>query len=559
MEAPLENVTQVNVEPELVPARMVNEFAYCPRLFYLEWVDSQFVDNDYTADGTYKHRAMDVETGAAPLPEDGKLKEARSLLLSSTKLGLVARIDLVEGNGDEVHPVDLKRGRPAPTPERAWEPDRVQVCIAGLLLREAGYNCNSGYLSYAATRERVEVIFEEKLITRTLELLGDLRQVALNAQAPPPLIASPKCPRCSMVGICLPDEKNALSERSQRPIRKLLPSDPASAPLYVVQQGAKIGLSSGRVTVECEGKETVSVRAIDVSQICIYGNIQISSQAIREMMARQVPICWFSYGGWFAGIAEGLPSKNIELRARQVARAHTGSSEIAGSIVRGKIRNCRTLLRRNSRTDVANTIESLARIEASIANDCPIESLLGYEGAAARLYFESFPAMIRPDLGLPGGPFCFESRNRRPPLDAVNCLLSYVYALLVKELTVTSLAVGFDPYLGFYHRPRFGRPALALDLAEEFRPLVGDSVVIQLINNGEVHPSHFIVRAGGVALTPAGRRAVLSAFERRLKKEIRHPIFGYSVTYRRLFEVQARLLGATLLGEIPAYTAFTTR
>jgi CRISPR-associated protein Cas1 len=134
-----------------------------------------------------------------------------------------------------------------------------------------------------------------------------------------------------------------------------------------------------------------------------------------------------------------------------------------------------------------------------------------------------------------------------------------VYALLVKELTVTSLAVGFDPYLGFYHRPRFGRPALALDLAEEFRPLVGDSVVIQLINNGEVHPSHFIVRAGGVALTPAGRRAVLSAFERRLKKEIRHPIFGYSVTYRRLFEVQARLLGATLLGEIPAYTAFTTR
>ncbi len=555
----METNARGHVEPDLVPARMVNEYAYCPRLFYLEWVDAQFVGNDYTADGSYKHRAMDVESGAAPLPNDGNLKEARSLQLSSTNLGLVAKIDLVEGDGHEVHPVDLKRGRPAPTQERSWEPDRVQLCIAGLLLREAGYSCGSGFLSYAATRERVEVIFNDKLIARTLQLVEELRQVAATNQAPPPLVASPKCPRCSMVGICLPDETNALSERSQATVRRLLPSDPAAAPLYVVQQGARIGFSSGRVTVECEGKETVSTRAIDISQVCIFGNIQISSQAIREMMAREVPVCWFSYGGWFAGIAQGLPSKHVELRTRQVARAHIGAADIASSIVKGKIKNCRTLLRRNSRNDVAPKVDSLAKIEGSITDECTVESLLGYEGAAARIYFESFPSMIRPELGLPGGPFRFESRNRRPPLDAVNCLLSYVYALLVKELTVVTLAVGFDPYLGFYHRPRFGRPALALDLAEEFRPLVGDSVVIQLINNGEVRPSHFIVRAGGVALTPDGRRAVLSAFERRLKKEIRHPIFGYSVTYRRLFEVQARLLGATLLGEIPAYTAFTTR
>jgi CRISPR-associated protein Cas1 len=546
-------------ELDLVPARMVNEFSYCPRLFYLEWVNAQFVDSDETVDGRYRHRVVDREQGAAPLPDDGDLKAARSLMLSSSDLGLVARIDLVEGDRDEVHPVDVKRGKPAPLPERAWEPERVQLCVAGLLLRDAGYICNSGYLSFAATRERVEVVFDDTLIARTREIVEELRVVAMASSAPPPLIASRKCPRCSMVGICLPDETNSLSARSGLPVRRLLPSDPAAAPLYVTEQGSRVGYRSGRITVEHDGAELASVRAIDVSQLSLYGNAQVSSQAIREMMARDIPVCWFSYGGWFAGIAEGLPSKNVELRIRQVSRAHVGSPEIAAEIVRGKIHNSRTLLRRNARSDVASALESLASIEASVAPEAELSSLLGLEGAAARIYFESFPTMIRADLGLPGGPFRFESRNRRPPLDAVNCLLSYVYSLLVKELTVTTLVVGFDPYLGFYHRPRFGRPALALDLAEEFRPLIGESVVVNLINNQEIHGSQFTVRAGGVSLTAEGRKAVLAAYERRLRAEIRHPIFGYTVSYRRLLEVQTRLLGATLLGEVPSYRAFTTR
>lgn len=546
-------------ELEMVPARMVNEFSYCPRLFYLEWVNSQFVDSDETVDGRYQHRVVDVESGAAPLPDDGEFKVARSLQLSSTNLGLVARIDMVEGSTGSVHPVDFKRGKPAPLPERAWEPDRVQLCVAGLLLREAGYVCESGYLSFISTRERVEVIFDEELISRTKEIVERIRLTARDRNAPPPLVASPKCPKCSMVGICLPDETNALSSRSTLPARRLLPSDPAASPLYVTEQGSKIGFRTGRVTVDSDGSHIASVRAIDVSQVSIYGNVQISSQAIREMMSREIPVCWFSYGGWFSGITNGLPSKNVELRIRQVARAHLGSSEIAAAIVKGKIRNSRTLLRRNSRGDVASALESMASIESSVDPQADLSSLLGWEGSAARLYFGSFPSMIREDLRLPGGPFRFENRNRRPPLDAVNCLLSYVYSLLVKELTVTALAVGFDPYIGFYHRPRFGRPALALDLAEEFRPLIGDSVVINLINNGEIHPSQFSVRAGGVLLSPEGRKAVLAGYERRLATEVRHPIFGYSVSYRRLLEVQTRLLGATLLGEVPTYSSFTTR
>uniref|UniRef100_UPI001AA06942 CRISPR-associated endonuclease Cas1 n=1 Tax=Rhabdothermincola sediminis TaxID=2751370 RepID=UPI001AA06942 len=185
--------------------------------------------------------------------------------------------------------------------------------------------------------------------------------------------------------------------------------------------------------------------------------------------------------------------------------------------------------------------------------------LLGVEGAAARTYFGSFAAMLRDELASVGAPFAFSNRNRRPPLDPVNCLLSYLYGLLVKELTVTLFTVGFDPYLGFFHRPRFGRPALALDLAEEFRPLIAESVTINLINNGEIRKTDFVVRAGGVSLTATGRRKVLAAYERRLDQRIRHPVFGYKVSYRRVLEVQSRLLAAHLTGEVPEYTGFMTR
>lgn len=150
-------------------------------------------------------------------------------------------------------------------------------------------------------------------------------------------------------------------------------------------------------------------------------------------------------------------------------------------------------------------------------------------------------------------------RNRRPPTDAVNCLLSFCYGLLTKELMAACLVVGFDPYIGLYHRPRFGRPALVLDLAEEFRPLLADSVAITLINNREVSSSDFMVRAGAVTLTPQGRKTVIRAWERRMSTQLRHPRFGYTISYRRAVELQARILAACLIGELPQYEPLVTR
>lgn len=545
--------------PDLVPARMVNEYAYCPRLFFLEWVQARWADNLDTVEGSDAHRRVDRPAGKVPLPDEDELTRARSVQLSSTELGLVAKVDVVEGEGGLVRPVDAKHGKPPDIPEQAWEPERVQLCVQGLLLREEGFTCYEGDIYYTDARQRVTVSFTEELVSRTLQLVRELRETAAEDTPPAPLVASPKCPRCSLVGICLPDETNALAARSEQPARRLVPRDPASRPLYVTEQGAYVRKKGGRVEVHKDHEVLDSIRLLDVSQVCLFGNAQVSTQLLRELFAREVPILWFSYGGWFQGMASGLPSKHVELRRRQVALAHQGGLAVAQRLIEGKIRNTRTLLRRNSREPVSEVLRSLRDLARQAKAAPTLSSLLGIEGTAARLYFSSFLGMLNQGDRLPGLAFTFEGRNRRPPPDPINCLLSYAYMLLTKDLTAVTFAVGFDPYLGFYHRPKFGRPALALDLAEEFRPLVSESLVINLINNGEIDASDFVTRAGGVMLTAEGRRTVLRAYERRMDTEIRHPKFGYRATYRRTLEIQTRLLGAHVLGEVPEYAAFTTR
>jgi len=552
--------------PELVPARMVNEFAYCPRLFFLEWVQARFVDNPDTVDGRYQHRVVDAEAGRAPGPaEAAGLKGARSLMISAPVLGLIGRLDLLEGHDGVVTPVDYKRGSPAP--DGVWEPERRQLAVQALMLREAGYQVDRGVIYFVESRERVDVELTDQLLLATLASVEALRHVASNDQAPPPLVDSPKCPRCSLVGLCLPDEHNLLQARSARPPRRLVPTAQAARPLYVTEAGSTVSVRSERLEIlgrpqrepgSAPPRKT-SVRLLDVSQVSVFGNVQISTQALRQCFVREIPVLYFSGGGWLEGVAEGLPSKHVQLRIKQVAAAGHGGLPAAQRMVRGKIRNCRVLLRRNARTDVTAAVAGLLELSERAAATDSVSSLLGVEGAAARAYFQHFSTMLRPEQSLPGLLFTFEGRNRRPPKDAVNCLLSFCYALLVKDLVATCLAVGLDPYLGVYHRPRFGRPALALDLAEEFRPLLADSVAVNVINNGEVRASFFVVRAGGVALTADGRKAVIAAYERRMDVEVTHPVYGYRITYRRVLEVQARVLAAWMLGELPDYAAFTTR
>ena len=561
-------------EQQLVPARMLNEYTYCPRLAYLEWVEGEFADNFYTEEGRYRHRRVDRGEGQMPFSEeweesDRKL-QIRSVMMSAANEGIIARIDMVEVREGTAAPIDYKRGRKPDIPGGAWEPERVQVGAQGLILRENGWNVEGGWLYYVESRERVWIPLDTQLEARVREVRSGLLEVAARAERPAPLDNSPKCDACSLAGICLPDEVNLLgrelepypppeptAKEPEPTLRRLLPARDDALPLYIQTQGMYLGLSGEVLQIRKKQEVVEEVRMADVSQVNLLGNIQVSTQTVRELCSRGIPLCYYSMGGWFFGITAGMMHKNVFLRQRQYASAADPRKcvEIARSIVSSKILNCRTLLRRNHpelpREDRVQ-FKRLAR-EASTADS--LESLLGIEGLAGRLYFSHFAGMLKQG----GLAFDFNGRNRRPPRDPVNALLSYAYSLLTKEWTVVLQAVGWDPYMGWYHQPRYGRPSLALDLMEEFRPVIADSCVIWALNNGVVTPTDFERAANAVTLTSAGRKKFLEAYERRLDELVTHPLFGYRVSYRRLLEVQARLVARFLEGEIARFPTFRIR
>jgi len=554
---------------KLIPARMLAEFAYCPRLCYIEWIESEFVDNEYTVDGRFQHRRVDEGEGAC-MALEGELEAVsiRSLSLTGENVGISCTIDLLEGDGRMVTPIEYKRGAAPNIPEGAYEPDRIQLCAQGLVLRENGFQCEGGFIYFVRSKKRIPVAFEKALVQRTKDLISNLRKVAEKGQIPPPLEDSPKCNRCSLAGICLPDEVNLLKnmEAGAEPkvgiLRRLIPARDDALPIYVVGRGHIIRKKGDRIEIWSKDPESgrdvlvSEARQREISQVNVYGGVEITTPAFVDLMQRGVPILHFTHGGWFQGISVGHTHKNVELRIKQSALAsdRKRSLLIARSLVHGKIRNCRTQVRRNDRDPDQKTLDLLDRLSRDAKKASSIEKLLGVEGAAAEAYFSRFDYMLKGGHG-----FSFQKRNKRPPLDPVNAVLSYLYGILAKELFAALLAVGFDPYLGFYHQPRYGRPALALDMMEEFRPIIADSTAIALFNKGELADKDFAKTGVGISLKSGAKRTVVAGYERRIQTEIVHPKFGYKVSYRRVLEVQARLLARVINGEIKEYPAFVTR
>lgn len=564
--------------PELIPARMLNEFTYCPRLCYIEWVQGEFLDSADTVDGRFQHRRIDRSSDE--VAEASETFHARSVNLSGA--GITCRIDLLESDGDRAIPVDYKRGVAPDIPEGAYEPERVQLCAQCLVLRENGFVCDEGIIYFVKSKRRVPVQFDDALVNRTEELISELRVVASQGDMPPPLEHSPKCFRCSLAGICLPDEitllkemeadddkvhgvEGAFSDYDKKPgdrpaktgVRRLLPSRDDSIPVYVTGHGNTVRKREDRLQIYSKENKLSEVKLREISQLSLYGGVEITTPAMVELMQRGIPVIHFTHGGWFQGICLGTTHKNVELRMRQFEYAMNPQKaiKIARKIVAGKIKNCRTLLRRNDPDPSKDSLDLMAKLSREAEKARSSASLLGIEGAAAEAYFSRFENMLKAEkIG-----FSFRNRNKRPPKDPVNAVLSYLYGILAKELFVILLAVGFDPYLGFYHRPRYGRPALALDMMEEFRPLIADSAAITLFNNGEVTKRDFIKTGLGISLTAKGKKSVIEGYERRIKTEITHPIFSYKVSYRRILEVQARLLARVISGEIKEYPSFCTR
>jgi len=573
--------------PDYLPARMVNEFVYCPRLFHYEWVDGVFRDSADTVEGRFQHQRVDKAT-AMPRPEDATEEiHSRSVTVSSERLRVIATIDLVEGAEGVVTPVDYKHGRPreSDTGIQLWPADRVQLAIQGLALRENGYRCDEGIVYYAATRQRVRVAFDDALMRETEDTIGRAWALAAGGDIPAPLADSPKCPGCSLVGICLPDETNSLiaapgegpvqlalfaevglslRKPVAREVRQLVTPRHELRPLYLNTQGVRVGKSGEVLQVRDKEQLVQEVRVGEICQVNLMGNIQLTTQAIQTLCEAGVPVCFFSQGGWFYGITTGLNAKNVFVRQKQfrLADQEWFARALARKLVAAKIRNQRVMLQRNHVEPDPAMLLRLKQMAEHAERAESLEELLGIEGIAARLYFGGLPGMIKRDeVGGRQDQFSFDfaGRNRRPPRDPVNALLSLAYSLLVKDLTIACYAVGFDPYMGFYHQPRFGRPALALDLMEPFRPLVADSAVLTAINTRMVTPKDFMQAGPAVSLTPSGRKAFYRAFELRMDTLVTHPLFEYRVSYRRLLEIQVRLLARVLEGEIGEYPVFVTR
>lgn len=603
----------------LVSARIVNEHVYCPRLAWLEWEAKAFTDNLETVEGRDLHRRVDEEQGTTPEategvvpveppPAGGAPRDPRSgppsasgvdpldelfpnpsagppssddlavppesrpptlrpappdrsrtvtaLALSSPRLGLTAKLDRVDFRDGEAIPVETKRGKPRRGGPVVWDPERAQLTAQALLLREQGYVVPHAEVFFAESRSRHEVALPEDADGWIAGLVAEVRANAARSTPPPPLVDSPKCPRCALVGVCLPDEVNLLRDRTQEKPRRLVARDDPRSPLYVLTPGAFLRQKGGRLELEHQGEKVASRRLLDVAHLAVFGNVTISSGAVRACMEQDTPILWFTFGGWFSGYAVPHGGSWVARRMAQTVLAlDHARGPVAAAMIAGKLRNQRTLLRRLGGDGQRGTAAQLTELARTAEDEHDPVALLGLEGTGARIYFEGFPSLLKRH----GDDFSFEGRNRRPPTDPVNAMLSFAYALLVRDTTVACLAAGLDPQVGLLHRPRHGRPSLALDLAEEFRPLIGDSTVITAINNGEVRPRDFVRRGGAVALTEAGRKRVIAAYERRVSVTVDHPLYGYRVSYRRAMELQARHLAAVIDGDLEAYRAMTTR
>ncbi|BAY60450.1 CRISPR-associated Cas1 family protein [Calothrix brevissima NIES-22] len=325
--------------------------------------------------------------------------------------------------------------------------------------------------------------------------------------------------------------------------------------VYITQEDAFIGKVDERLNVKFEKKTILDVPLLKIDGVVVLGRATVSPAVISELLERHIPLTFLTHTGGYLGRLEPEVTKNIFVRKAQwqAAGESTQAIHLVQGFVRGKLKNYRQILLRRQResTDL-DLSKNITRIEQAIApidTTHKINSLRGLEGAGSAAYFGCFSELIRvPE-------FDFNGRVRRPPTDPVNSLLSFGYALLRHDVQGAINIVGFDPYLGYLHCERYGRPSLALDLMEEFRPLVVDTVVLSALNKRLLIPADFVSEplSGAVSLTASGRKTFLQLYAQKKLSEFKHPVFGRKCTYQEAFELQARLLAKYLMGEIDKY------
>lgn len=523
-------------EPESLRIGLVAHHAFCPRRAWLE-IHGEETDTAQVAQGVADHAAVDEVSTSRPV-------RRRAFELQSARLGLVGRCDTVETAEDGGLTVVEHKAAPVRRSSEVTFPQQIQLALQASCLRDQGHEVTGAAIWFSTTRRRVEVPLNDELITVAEQHARSTRVVVDGSAPPAPLEDDARCRRCSHVAVCLPDE-----HRQRSPARRIGIADPTGRVLHLATPGSRASLSRGQIKISVRDEEPVVVPLEQTSGLVVHGNADVSAALLRETLERGYPIVWCAWSGRVVGWANSARAPNLGARSLQHRFDDGSRLAVARSMIEAKIRNQVLMLRRHghpARDELRQLASQAALAESPVA-------LFGAEGQAAKIYFAALSEAFRPAWAT------FDSRSGRPAKDPVNAALNVAYGLLLADVLRSVVACGLDPAGGVLHSAGRNKPALALDLMEEFRAPLADAAVVWAINNGELKQSDFRRDPDAVRLSQRGRKSMIAAYERRVTSEFNHPVFGYRVTWRRAMEVQARMILAVVLDELPAYRAIALR
>src|SRR6266545_2540585 len=446
-----------------IPVRALNQVTYCPRLYYLQYVDCVMPVNEHVEGGLFDHRRVDSTDLKNKTRNDRGTATSRGIALTSEALGITGILDVIEEKNGEQYPVETKHGS-APHDDdgkpTVWENDAVQLCAQAMLMEEAfGQPVPRGYQFSAGSRERVAVEFTESLRQETRDAITRCRELQVLDAPPEPLPAElrHRCFGCSLARVCLPEEtlyelghpKPAEGEEAKPhpALTRVIPQSDDGAVLYLQEPGSSVGKRSEHLVIKKDGKEMNRVPLHAVRQVVVCGNVQVSTQALETMVENDISVSYVTGHGRFIGTFSAAPAKNVSLREMQFKKFSDPATclQLAKAAVRAKLSNQRALLMRSLRgeEEARGSHEPAARglygLLATIDDQTSVESVLGIEGQGAALYFGEFGRFLKQPPT--GKGFDFTTRNRRPPRDPVNALLSFAYTMLTKDCFSAALTV----------------------------------------------------------------------------------------------------------------------
>lgn len=521
---------------------------YCERLFYLEEVEEIRVADAAVWAGRRLHHTL------------GEENEVVELVLESDRLGIKGRIDAVRTRDGRLHVIEHKRGRAREGHDgaghEAWESDRIQAVAYAMLLEEhTVLPVREARVRYHASNVSVRVVADEVARDDVRRAVLRARELRASTDRPPVTKDENRCVRCSLAPVCLPEETRA--RRRDRPrTTRLFPADSERRTLHVVTPGARVGRSDQRLVVRDRSETINEVPIREVSDIVLHGMPQISTQALRLCADEGVPVHFVTASGTLLGTFTSA-SLNVQRKIRQyrtlAARDSPYVFQLARRLVTAKMEmQLRQTMRASRkeeslRSSVKAAIESMRACIRGASKAQTRGELLGWEGRAARSYFEAIALVVHPRAGPEMVP---KGRSRRPPLDRFNALLSAGYGLLYRDVVSAVSRVGLEPALGLLHQPNSSALPLALDVMELFRVSIVDIAVLGAVNRCTFDPiEDFLIAPSQVWLSKSGRMKLIEVYERRKHQEYRHPALGYSLSFARMIELEVRLLEKEWSGE----------